>query len=61
MRYCTCPKCNSKLEVYENDYMPGCREMEEYYCPECGNCLGKIFTSDIPFVRKIDEIDKREG
>lgn len=61
MRYCTCKICDSKLEVDENDYMPGCRDMEEYYCPKCGNCLGKLFTSGIPSVRKIDEIDKRES
>lgn len=55
MRYCKCKECDLKLEVDENDYMPGCREMEEYFCPQCGRPLGKIFTSGTPSVRILDE------
>lgn len=48
MRYCTCEHCGTELEIEENDIMPGCREMEEVYCPECKEIATKVFTSGIP-------------
>lgn len=48
MLYCTCENCNSKLRIYENDTMPGCREMEEVFCPICKEVVAKVFTSGIP-------------
>lgn len=50
---CECPNCKSALEIYENDYMPGCREMEEVNCPNCNYIVTKVFTSGIPSVRVI--------
>lgn len=55
MVYCTCSKCNSKLEIDENDYMPGCRESEEVICPKCNNEVTTVFTSGIPKVSVIEE------
>lgn len=48
-----CPNCKVDLEVYENDTIPGHRESEEYYCPECGEEAGKVRTSGIPTVRVV--------
>ena len=50
MTYCTFPHCNADLEINENDYMPGCRESEEVYCPNCKKIATKVFTSGIPSV-----------
>lgn len=52
MTYCTCPHCGTKLKIEENDYMPGCREMEEVMCPNCHKEVTKVFTSGIPQVYK---------
>lgn len=48
MTYCTCPHCGTELKIEENDYMPGCREMEEVMCPICHKEVTKVFTSGIP-------------
>lgn len=53
MVYAECPNCNVKLEIQENDYMPGCREHEEVYCPECNEFVTKVFTSGNPSARVI--------
>lgn len=53
MVYCTCENCGTELEVEENDYMPGCREMEEVFCPECHNLVTKVFTSGTPTVHVV--------
>lgn len=45
---CNCPKCNAKLRVEENDTAPGCREMEEVFCPVCHEEVTKVFTSGMP-------------
>lgn len=45
---CNCPKCNAKLRVEENDTAPGCREMEEVFCPVCHEVVTKVFTSGMP-------------
>ena len=45
---CTCPYCGTELRIEENDYMPGCREMEEVICPICHKEVTKVFTSGIP-------------
>ena len=52
MVYCTCPNpaCGAELVIYENDTMPGCREMEEVYCPICRTQVHSVFTSGIPSV-----------
>ena len=50
MVFCTCPKCGAKLKVEENDTIPGCREMEEVFCPVCYEEVTKVFTSGIPSV-----------
>ncbi len=50
MVLCTCQKCGAKLRVEENDAIPGCREMEEAYCPICHEEVTKVFTSGIPSV-----------
>lgn len=58
MRFTICKKCNLELQVDECDYMPGCREMEEFRCPKCKDVLGKVFTSGIPnvtIIRKLEE------
>ena len=53
MIYCTCPNpdCGAELVVDENDTTPGCRDMEEYFCPCCGKQAGSVFTSGIPSVK----------
>lgn len=50
MVYCTCPnpECGAELVIYENDTMPGCREMEEVFCPLCRTQVDSVFTSGIP-------------
>ncbi|MGL4666286.1 MAG: hypothetical protein ACRCWA_14835 [Clostridium butyricum] len=48
MEYAKCENCCASLEIEENDYMPGCREMEEVYCPVCKKEVTKVFTSGIP-------------
>ena len=48
MQWCTCSNCGAKLRVEENDTMPGCREMEEVFCPNCKEEVTKVFTSGIP-------------
>ncbi len=48
MVFCTCPKCGANLRVEENDTTPGCREMEEVFCPVCHEEVTKVFTSGIP-------------
>ena len=48
MEYCKCPNCGVDFKVYKCDTMPGCREMEEVYCPKCGQEVTKVFTSGIP-------------
>ena len=55
MVFCTCPKCKAKLEVEENDTTPGCREMEEVFCPKCGTEVTKVFTSGIPTAYVVSE------
>lgn len=50
MIYCVCSKCKAKLKIDENDTMPGCRELEEVYCPICDEEVTKVFTSGIPTV-----------
>ena len=50
MVFCTCPNCRTNLRVEENDTTPGCREMEEVFCPVCHNEVTKVFTSGIPSV-----------
>ncbi len=57
MEICICSNCKSEIEIEECDYMPGCREMEEVYCPECHKLLTKVFTSGIPraYVRRKEE------
>lgn len=55
MVYATCPNCGAKLEISENDYMPGCREHEEVYCPQCNEEVTKVFTSGIPSATVIKE------
>ena len=37
-----------KLRVEENDTAPGCREMEEVFCPVCHEEVTKVFTSGMP-------------
>lgn len=55
MQQCICEKCSAKLEIYENDTMPGCREVEEVFCPRCNELVTKVFTSGIPSVVVIDD------
>lgn len=55
MGFVKCPHCGINLVVYENDYMPGCREMEDVYCPNCDCIADRVFTSGIPSAR-IDQI-----
>lgn len=50
MVFCTCPNCGTKLCVDENDTTPGCREMEEVFCPVCHELVTRVFTSGIPVV-----------
>lgn len=45
-----CKNCGAQLEIDENDYMPGCRDIEEVLCPKCGHEVTKVFTSGIPTV-----------
>lgn len=54
MGFCTCPKCGAKLEIHENDTMPGCRDMEEVFCPICKELVTKVFTSGSPSVYVIE-------
>lgn len=55
MVYCTCENCGVKLEIQENDYMPGCREMEEVFCPKCHSLVTKVFTSGTPTVNVVEK------
>ena len=48
MKYCTCPHCGTHLKIDECDTTPGCREMGEVYCPNCGEEVTKVFKSGIP-------------
>lgn len=48
MKSCTCTNCGTKLRIDENDRTPGCREMEEVFCPVCNELVTKVFTSGIP-------------
>lgn len=48
MRYVKCPHCGTRLVVHDNDYLPGCREMEDAYCPICKHVADRLFTSGIP-------------
>ncbi len=48
MRYTKCRNCGVSLVIDENDYMPGCREMEEVMCPMCNKIADRVFTSGIP-------------
>lgn len=50
MTSCTCQNCGAKLCVDENDLTPGCREMEEVFCPVCHELVTRVFTSGIPVV-----------
>lgn len=54
MTFCKC-KCGANLKVYENDYLPGCRESEEVFCPKCHELVTKVFTSGIPNAVEYDE------
>lgn len=54
MIFCKC-KCGANLKVYENDYLPGCRESEEVFCPKCHELVTKVFTSGIPNAVEYDE------
>lgn len=54
MVFCTCPKCGANLEIHKNDTMPGCRDMEEVFCPICGAEVTKVFTSGIPCAEVVD-------
>lgn len=53
MIYTKCENCKANLEIDENDYMPGCREMEDVDCPKCGEVASRVFTSGIPRAREI--------
>ena len=55
MTYIQCKKCKAKLKIEANDTMPGCREMEEAYCPICHELVDKVFTSGFPTVRIVKE------
>ena len=43
-----CPNCKASLAIEENDYQPGCRDIEEVFCPKCEAFVTKVFTSDMP-------------
>lgn len=49
MVYCVCSKCGTKLRIEENDTTPGCRDMEEVFCPVCHEEVTTVFTSGIPY------------
>lgn len=55
MELYTCPNCGAKLEIEDNDTTPGCREMEEVFCPKCNEPILKVFTSGIPSAHVVDE------
>lgn len=55
MYTCKCNNCNANLRVEKNDILPGCREMEEVYCPNCFEIVDRIFTSGIPTAEVTDE------
>lgn len=55
MVYCKCRNCGVALEIDENDYMPGCREKEEVYCPNCKEVATTVFTSGIPKATQISK------
>ena len=57
MVLCSCPNpdCGAKLKIEENDTMPGCREMEEVFCPMCGTEVTKVFTSGNPTAYVVSE------
>ena len=50
-----CPNCKIKLRIEDNDYIAGCREMVECYCPKCGEEVDKVFTSGKPRVYIVNE------
>ena len=54
MTYCSCSHCETKLKIEENDYMSGCREMEEVMCLVCNKEVTKVFTSGIPKAYKAE-------
>lgn len=55
MNYCSCPNCKRKCIIHENDTMPGCREMEDVFCPICHHLIDRVFTSGTPSVEIIKE------
>ena len=57
MVYVTCAKCNSKLEIRENDRIEGCREREEVFCPVCNELVTEVFTSGFPTVKVLEQKD----
>lgn len=51
----TCSSCGRQYEVtIIGDTHPGCREMEEIYCPHCHKKDGAIFTSGVPHTSAVD-------
>lgn len=54
MQFMNCPECGIYLEIDDNDTTPGCREMEEVYCPKCNAVVTKVFTSGIPTATPVD-------
>ena len=56
MIYMICPNCKTDLIVEENDCTPGCREMEEVFCPCCKEVAGHVFTSGRPSAQVLKDI-----
>lgn len=48
-----CPQCGAECEYDNKSVWEGCREMEEFCCPECHCVLDTVFTDQIPNVRVI--------
>lgn len=49
-----CNKCGSILKYDKRSVWEGCREMEEYECPVCGNVIDRAFTDLPPYVSVIE-------
>lgn len=53
VRRVICPKCEAECEYDTRSVMEGCRDFEEFLCPDCNEILDRVFTDQPPYVRII--------
>lgn len=57
IRRVICQQCGSECEYNDKSVREGCREFEDFRCPECGFILDTVFTDQSPYVRLIKKGD----